>query len=375
MANKKDYYEILGVARNASEDEIKKAYRKLAMKHHPDRNQSDKEAENKFKEVKEAYEVLSDSRKRSYYDQFGSAEPGMGGFGGAGIDMGDIGNIFGDIFGDIFGGRGGQARAQRGADLIYNLDLTLEEAVHGTNVQIRVPTWVSCKECDGSGAKKGTSPITCKTCDGQGQVRIQQGFFTLQQTCPTCRGQGKVISDPCPKCYGQGRVQEHKTLSVKIPAGIDSGDRVRLTGEGEAGVHGAPAGDLYVQVRIKPHAIFTREGNDLYCEVPISFTIAAMGGELDVPTLDGHVKLKVPAETQSGKLFRLRGKGVKAVRTSHVGDLLCRVIVETPINLTKEQKEILDQLSASLAKGGEKHNPRAKSWFDNVKKFFEGLKS
>lgn len=374
MSTKKDYYEILGLTKNASENEIKTAFRKLAMKHHPDRNPGNhQEAEIKFKEVKEAYDVLSDSKKRAAYDQFGhrAFEGGMGG-GAAGFDFGDIGNIFGDIFGDIFGARGGERR-QRGADLVYNLDLTLEDAVHGTTVQIEVPTWVACDTCDGSGAKKGTHPVKCKTCDGVGQVRMQQGFFTVQQTCPNCRGRGKVIAEPCPKCHGQGRVQKTKTLSVKIPAGVDNGDRIRLTGEGEAGLNGAPPGDLYVQVRIEEHELFSREGNDLYCEIPISFAVAVLGGELEVPTLDGHVKLKIPPETQSGKLFRLRGKGVKSVRQNRMGDLLCRVIVETPINLSKEQKEILQQFSASLAKGGEKHNPKSKSWFDSVKKFFERL--
>lgn len=374
MSTKKDYYEILGLTKNASENEIKTAFRKLAMKHHPDRNPGNhQEAEIKFKEVKEAYDVLSDSKKRAAYDQFGhrAFEGGMGG-GAAGFDFGDIGNIFGDIFGDIFGARGGERR-QRGADLVYNLDLTLEDAVHGTTVQIEVPTWVACDTCDGSGAKKGTHPVKCKTCDGVGQVRMQQGFFTVQQTCPNCRGRGKVIAEPCPKCHGQGRVQKTKTLSVKIPAGVDNGDRIRLTGEGEAGLNGAPPGDLYVQVRIEEHELFSREGNDLYCEIPISYAVAVLGGELEVPTLDGHVKLKIPPETQSGKLFRLRGKGVKSVRQNRMGDLLCRVIVETPINLSKEQKEILQQFSASLAKGGEKHNPKSKSWFDSVKKFFERL--
>lgn len=375
---KQDYYETLGVSRSATEEEIKKAYRKLAMKYHPDRNAGDKDAEHKFKEVKEAYEVLSDTRKRGVYDQYGhdafSGGAGGRGAGAAGFDFGDIGNIFGDIFGDIFGGRGGE-RAQRGADLGYNLDMSLEDAVHGTTVQIRVPTWVTCETCEGSGAKKGTGPVTCNTCAGEGQVRIQQGFFTIQQTCPHCRGKGKVIADPCPKCHGQGRVQERKTLSVKIPAGVDTGDRIRLSGEGEAGLNGAPPGDLYVQVRVKEHEIFKRDGNDLYSEVPISFVAAALGTELEVPTIDGHVKLKIPPETQSGKLFRLRGKGVKSVRSGHVGDLLCRVAVETPINLTKEQKDLLHQLSDSLAKGGNKHNPRSQGWFDNVKKFFEHLKS
>lgn len=376
MANKKDYYDTLGVARGASEEEIKKAYRKMAMKYHPDRNAGDKEAEHKFKEIKEAYEVLSDPQKRSVYDQFGhdAFAGGMGGRGNAGFDFNDLGNIFGDIFGDIFGGRGG-SQSQRGADLGYNLELSLEEAVHGTQTQIRVPTWVSCESCHGSGAKKGSSPTTCRTCGGHGQVRIQQAMFTVQQTCPHCRGRGQVISDPCGQCHGQGRVQERKTLSVKIPAGVDNGDRIRLAGEGEAGLNGAPAGDLYVQIRVKPHEVFTREGNDLFSEVPITFMMAALGGELEVPTLEGQVTLKIPAETQSGKLFRLRGKGVKSVRSGHVGDLLCRVVVETPVNLTKEQKELVQQLSDSLHTGGDKHNPRAQGWFANVKKFFEHLKS
>lgn len=376
--SKRDYYEILDVPRNASEADIKKAYRKLAMKHHPDRNPDDKTSEEQFKEVKEAYEILSDSRKRAAYDQFGHAGVGSTGGGGAGaqgFDFGDIGNIFGDIFGDIFGGGRGQTRAQRGADLGYNLELNLEQAVHGTTVQIQVPTWIGCEECAGSGARKGTKPVDCKTCGGAGQVRMQQGFFTVQQTCPTCRGHGKVIADPCPKCRGQGRIQERKTLSVKIPAGMDSGDRIRLAGEGEAGLYGAPPGDLYVQIRVKPHPIFTREGIDLQCEVPVSFVIAALGGEIDVPTLDGHVKLKIPAETQSGKSFRLRGKGVKSVRNNKLGDLFCRVVVEIPVRLTREQKELLEKFNESLSKDPERHSPQAKSWFDGVRKFFEDLKS
>lgn len=373
---KHDYYELLGVTRNATDDEIKKAFRKLAMKHHPDRNPGDSEAEAKFKEIKEAYDVLSDSRKRAAYDQFGHAgvNPGMGG-GAGGFDFNDLGSIFGDIFGDVFGGARGGSRSQRGADLGYNLDLTLEEAVHGTEVQIRLPTWVSCETCDGSGAKKGSSPVTCKTCAGMGQVRMQQGFFTVQQACPTCRGEGQTISDPCNHCHGQGRVQERKTLSVKIPAGVDSGDRIRLTGEGEAGLHGAPSGDLYVQIRVKPHPIFTREGNDLHCEVPVSFVMAALGGEVEVPTIDGHMKLKIPDETQTGKLFRLRGKGVKSVRNGSTGDLLCKVIIETPVKLNREQKDLLTKFSDSISKGGEKHSPQEKSWFDSVKRFFEDLKS
>ncbi len=375
---KRDYYEILGVSRNASKDELKKAYRRLAMKYHPDRNQNDKEAEEKFKEAKEAYDVLSDEQKRAAYDQFGHAGvdpsaaaggPGPGGFGGA-----NFSDVFGDIFGDIFGGgRGGGSRVNRGADLRYNLDLTLEEAVSGTTVKIRVPTLVPCDSCGGSGARKGSRPVKCSTCGGHGQVRMQQGFFSIQQTCPSCQGRGEVISDPCPSCHGQGRVRDHKTLSAKIPAGVDTGDRIRLSGEGESGENGGPPGDLYIHINVKPHPIFERDGNNLYCEVPVSFVTAALGGELDVPTLDGRVKLKIPAETQSGKMFRLRGKGVQSVRGGSVGDLFCRVVVETPVNLTKRQKDLLREFEASMS-NGEKHSPQAHSWLDKVKNFFEEMK-
>lgn len=372
---KEDFYKLLGVDRNASDAEIKKSYRSKAMKFHPDRNKDNPvEAEAKFKQIKEAYEVLSDPKKRSAYDQFGHAgiDPSMGGgrsggFGGA--------ESFSDIFGDIFGGGRHQQRSsvQRGSDLRYNLELTLEEAVFGTDAKIRVPVLVACGECSGSGAKKGSNPIICSTCHGHGQVRMQQGFFSVQQTCPTCRGTGKQIKDPCGVCYGQGRVQENKTLSAKIPAGVDTGDRIRLAGEGEAGEHGGPAGDLYVQVQVKDHAIFTRDGANLYCEVPISFPTACLGGELEVPTLNGKVLLKIPAETQTGKLFRLRGKGVKPVRGGPVGDLLCKVQVETPVHLTKEQKALVEQLSESLSGGGKHHSPQESSWTDGVKSFFEKL--
>ncbi len=378
MGTKRDYYEVLGVSRTATDAELKKAYRKLAMKYHPDRNSGDKSAEEKFKEVKEAYEILADNQKRQAYDQFGhqGVEGGFGGAGGA-QGFGGFGDIFGDIFENIFtGGRGpgGQTQAQRGADLRYNLDLTLEEAALGTEKDIEVPTHVSCDTCSGTGAKKGTKPVSCETCQGVGQVKMQQGFFTIQQTCPSCHGQGKVIGTPCASCHGEGRVRKNKKLHVKIPAGVDQGDRVRLSGEGEAGLHGGGAGDLYVQVNLKQHAIFERRENDLYCHVPISFVTAALGGELDVPTLNGKVKLKIPAETQSGKVFRMRGKGIKSVRGYGVGDLLCKVQVETPVNLNKSQQKMLEEFEASLSGSKNKHSPQSTSWFQGVKKFFEDMK-
>ncbi len=379
---KRDYYEVLGVSKNASEAELKKAYRRSAQKHHPDRNPDDEDAEHKFKECKEAYEILSNSQKRAAYDQFGHAgvDPSMGGgYGPAGAGAGagaSFSDMFGDVFGDIFGGgraAGGGQRVYRGSDLRYNLELSLEDAVAGTEVKIRVPTQVTCDACSGSGAKKGSTPTTCTTCGGHGQVRMQQGFFSLQQTCPRCHGSGTIITDPCQKCHGQGRVQERKTLSVKVPAGVDTGDRIRLAGEGEAGESGGPPGDLYVQIQVKPHPIFTREENNLYCEVPISFVTAALGGELEVPTLSGRVNLKIPAETQTGKMFRMRGKGVKQVRGGPVGDLVCRVKVETPVKLNRKQKELLQEFSTAVEGDGSRHSPQASSWVDGVKKFFDGL--
>ena len=374
---KEDYYQLLGVERNASDAEIKKSYRSMAMKFHPDRNKDNPEtAETKFKQVKEAYEVLSDPQKRSAYDQFGHAgvDGSMGGRGGGGFTAESFSDVFGDVFGDIFGGgsrqRGGP---QRGSDIRYNLELTLEEAVAGTESKLRVPVLVACKECDSTGAKKGSSPVICSTCHGHGQVRMQQGFFSVQQTCPTCRGTGKQIKDPCGVCRGDGRVQETKTLSAKIPAGVDTGDRIRLAGEGEAGERGAPAGDLYVQIHVKDHDIFTRDGANLYCEVPISFATACLGDEISVPTLQGKVMLKVPSETQTGKLFRLRGKGVKPVRGGAVGDLICKVNLETPVHLTKEQKVLVEQLNASLSGGGKQHSPQEHTWTDGVKSFFDKL--
>ncbi|MDM7323233.1 MAG: molecular chaperone DnaJ [Gammaproteobacteria bacterium] len=376
---KKDLYEILGVAKNASEDELKKAYRRLAMKYHPDRNPGDKDAEAKFKEAKEAYEILSDAQKRAAYDQFGHAafEAGMGGAGpgyGAGFGGTGFSDILGDVFSDLFGvGRGRGTRAYRGADLQYNLEISLEEAVAGTTVKIRVPATEPCTACGGSGAKKGTKPKTCPTCGGTGVVRIQQGIFAVQQTCPTCHGRGEIIEEPCPECRGQGRVQTHKTLSVKIPPGVDTGDRIRLGGEGEPGANGGPSGDLFVVIHVKPHPIFERRDADLYCEVPISFATAALGGEVEVPTLDGRARLKIPPETQSGKLFRLRGKGVPPVRGGAPGDLICRVHVETPVNLTEAQKELLRRFDESLR--GDHHRPQEHSWLGRVKKFFDDMRA
>ena len=375
---KRDYYEVLGVSKSATADEIKKAYRRLAMKHLPDRNKDgDGGSEQKFKEAKEAYEVLKDDDKRATYDRFGhdGLKAGAGGAGGFGAE--GFGDIFGDVFGDIFGGgrRGGGPQVFRGADLGYELKLDLEAAVAGDNVTIDVPTQVACETCDGSGAKKGSSPVTCSTCGGAGQVRMQQGFFSIQQTCPACKGAGTTIADPCTDCHGRGRVRKTRTLSVKVPAGVDDGDRIRLSGEGEAGRNGGPAGDLYVEIRIKPHKIFERDGANLSCEVPVSFAAATLGGEVELPTLDGTVSLKIPAGTQSGRVFRLRGKGVTTVRDSRKGDLFVMVAVETPVNLTSEQKDLLEKFEASLQSGGEKHSPRAGGWLDTVKRFFDRISS
>lgn len=373
---KRDYYEVLGVDRNADAKEIKKAYRRVAMKHHPDRNEGNAESEEKFKEASEAYEILSDDEKRAAYDRFGhdGVDPNRAGAGG--FSSGGFSDIFGDVFGDIFGGggaAGGSRRARRGSDLQYNMELNLEEAVAGVEKQIRIRTLVVCKACDGSGAQPGSSPTTCATCHGQGQVRMQQGFFSVQQTCPRCHGTGKMISDPCNDCSGQGRVNETKTLSVKVPAGVDTGDRIRLSGEGEAGPDGAAPGDLFVQIAVKQHAIFERDDANLYCEIPISFFDASLGGEIEVPTLDGRVKLRIPSETQTGKLFRMKGKGVKPVRSHAQGDLLCRVVVETPVRLTSEQKDLMGRLRESLKE--DKHSPRRQGWFDGVKKFVDDLTS
>jgi molecular chaperone DnaJ len=370
MAQKKDYYEVLGVNRDASDDDLKRSYRKLAMKWHPDRNPDNPKAEDYFKEAKEAYEILSDANKRAAYDQYGHAGVDPSAATGGNTGFTNFSDAFGDIFGDIFGGGRSRSSVYRGADLRYNLEVTLEEAARGTETRIRIPALEECSFCHGSGAKAGTAPTTCTTCKGQGQVRIQQGFFSIQQTCAKCHGSGKMIVTPCNACNGSGRVKQHKTLAVKIPAGVDEGDRIRLSGEGEPGSNGGPQGDLYVVIHIKPHSVFQREQNDLHCEMPVSFTTAALGGDIEIPTLDGYAKIKIPAETQSGKIFRLRGKGIKGVRSATHGDLMCHVVVETPVNLTARQRELLQELEAIDQSSAGRHNPRAKGWMDKVKAFF-----
>ena len=372
---KRDYYEVLGCGRNAGEAELKKAYRRLAMKYHPDRNPDDKQAEARFKEAKEAYEILSNSEKRAAYDQFGHAgvdASQAGGFGGGGDAFSDI---FGDVFGDIFGSTGRRGRTQvfRGADLRYELPLSLEQAVAGDSVNIEVPTKVECGRCRGAGSEPGTQRSPCNRCNGNGQVRVQQGFFSIQQTCPTCRGQGTIIMSPCSECSGRGRVRKVKTLAVQVPAGVDTGDRIRLAGEGEAGRNGGPAGDLYVDIAVNPHPIFARDGRNLSCEVPISFADAVLGSSVEVPTLGGNVVLRIPSETQSGRVFRLRGKGVRSVRGTGTGDLFCKVQVETPVKLDEDQKEMLRQFDESLQSRSSHHSPRARSWLDGVRKFFDRL--
>ena len=373
---KRDYYEVLGVAKNASEDDLKKAYRKLAMKHHPDRNPGDKAAEEKFKEAKEAYEMLSDPEKRAAYDRFGHAgvDPNAGGAGGQ--DFSGFADAFGDIFGDIFGanrgrtGGGGRSKVYRGSDLRYAMEITLEQAAAGFSTEIRVPSWESCTTCEGTGAKPGTKAETCKTCGGQGQVRMQQGFFSIQQTCPSCHGSGKTIPNPCKTCDGVGRVRKQKTLEVKIPAGIDDGMRIRSAGNGEPGLNGGPPGDLYVEISVKVHRVFQRDGDDLHCEVPVSFARAALGGSIDVPTLNGRASFDLPEGTQTGKTFRLRGKGIKNVRSGVQGDLYCHVLLETPVKLSDHQKKVLKDFEESLEEGGTHHSPHSRSWMEKVKEFF-----
>ncbi len=376
--SKRDYYEVLGVNRDADDDTIKKAYRKLAMKFHPDRNPDNKDAEEKFKEAKEAYEILSDAQKKAAYDRYGHAgvDPSMGAGGQQGFD--GFADAFSDIFGDLFGGGGGGRRGggggrsnvYRGADLRYNLEVSLEEAARGADKTIRIPTVEECDTCHGSGAKPGTQPKPCPTCGGAGQVRMQQGFFSIQQTCPKCHGSGRIIPDPCSGCGGAGRVKKQKTLEVKIPAGIDEGMRLRHAGHGEPGVNGGPPGDLYVEIHIRQHSVFQRDHDDLHCEMPISFTTAALGGEIEIPTLDGMARLKIPAETQSGRVFRLRGKGIRNVRSQAHGDLMCHVLVETPVNLTERQKELLREFENESSDDAGRHNPKAKSWMDKVRDFF-----
>ena len=368
---KRDYYEVLGVNRDADEEAMKKAYRKLAMKWHPDRNPDNPKAEEHFKEAKEAYEVLCDPQKRAAYDRFGHAgvDPSAGAGAGA-AGFGGFAEAFGDIFSDIFGQGRSRTSVYRGADLRYNLEVTLEQAAHGTETKIRIPTQEACTTCQGSGAKPGTKAQACATCGGQGQVRMQQGFFSIQQTCPRCHGTGRVIPDPCATCGGAGRVKAHKTLAVKIPAGVDEGDRIRLSAEGEPGVNGGPAGDLYVQLHLKPHAIFQRDHDDLHCEMPVGFATAALGGEIGIPTLDGAATIKIPPETQSGKTFRLRGKGIKGVRSAAHGDLYCHVVIETPVSLTDRQKELLREFEAISQKHADRHSPRSKSWMEKVREFF-----
>jgi molecular chaperone DnaJ len=378
MATKRDFYEVLGVPKNASDEEIKKAYRKLAMKHHPDRNQGDvaKVAEEKFKEAKEAYEMLSDPQKKAAYDQYGHAgvDPNMrGGMGGGEGFPGGFAEAFGDIFGDMFNqqqrGRGGR-QVYRGSDLSYAMEVTLEEAAHGKDAQIRIPSWDNCGTCQGNGAKPGTQVKACGTCHGTGSVQMRQGFFSVQQTCPHCHGTGKLIPEPCPSCQGQGRIKRQKTLEVKIPAGIDDNMRIRSAGNGEPGTNGGPPGDLYIEIRLKKHEIFERDGDDLHCAVPISIVTATLGGEIEIPTLQGKAAIDLPEGTQTGKQFRLRGKGIKGVRSSYPGDLYCHITVETPVKLTEHQRKLLRELGESLQKGGAKHSPGESSWTDKFKSFF-----
>lgn len=374
---KKDYYEVLGLQKGASENDIKRAYKRLASKHHPDKNQGSKDAEEKFKEINEAYEVLGDAEKRAAYDQYGHAAfeqgGGAGGFGGGfSGGFGGFEDIFSEMFGGGFGSGGRRQCVVRGDDLRYDIEISLEEAVKGCKKDIRISTLAECDSCHGSGAEKGSKVETCSHCHGSGRIRRQQGFFVTEAVCPSCHGSGKKIEKPCKSCHGDGRVQKAKNLSVTIPAGVDTGNQLRLSGEGAAGENGAPAGDLYVVIHVREHDIFERDGSNLYCEVPISFTMAALGGEIEVPTLDGKLKLKIPAETQTGKLFRVRGKGVTSPRGGYAGDLICKVVVETPVALNDEQKDLLRKLEESLASKS-KHRPQQEGFLDSVKNFFSNL--
>jgi len=375
--SKRDYYEILGVTRTATEAELKAAFRKLAMQHHPDRNPGDKDCEHRFKELNEAYDVLKDGDKRAAYDRFGHAAFEQGGMGGGHGFGADFASTFADIFDDLFGmggRRGGRPSGrERGADLRYNMEISLEEAFGGKMAQIRIPTSVTCEACSGSGAKPGTRPRACPTCNGQGRVRHAQGFFTLERTCPACHGRGQVIEDPCPSCSGSGRVTRERTLSVNIPAGVEDGTRIRLAGEGEAGVRGGPAGDLYIFLSLASHQFFQRDGADLHCRVPISMVTAALGGSFDVPTIDGgKTKVKVPEGTQTGRRFRLHSKGMPVLRSKHMGDMYVQVVVETPQNLTKRQKDLLGEFEKLSSRDTQ---PESTGFFTRVKDFFDGLGS
>jgi len=373
---KRDYYEILGVERGADPAVLKKAYRQMAMKFHPDRNPGDKEAEAQFKEVNEAYEVLKDDQKRAAYDRFGhdAFEHGMGGAGGMGAGgFGGFADIFDEMFGEFMGGGGRRGqRASRGADLRYNLDIALEDAFQGRSIEIKVPSTITCEACKGTGAEGGSQPVMCPTCHGAGKIRAQQGFFTIERTCHTCQGRGRIIEKPCRGCSGTGRTQQEKTLSVSIPPGVEDGTRIRLSGEGEAGVRGAPPGDLYIFLTIRPHRLFQREGSDIFCRVPIPMTTAALGGALEVPTVGGgRAKVTIPSGTQTGQQFRLRGKGMPVLRSKVMGDMYVEAAVETPVNLSKRQKELLKEFEG--AGSGKSHSPQAEGFFSKVKEFWDDL--
>ena len=379
----KDFYKTLGVEKGASADEIKKAYRKLAMKYHPDQNKDNPEAENKFKEISEAYDILKDEQKRAAYDRYGEAAfdgsmgGGFGGGAGGGASAGAFSDIFEDMFGDFMGGRGGgRGGPARGSDIQYTLEISLEDAYKGKEVQIKIPVNDTCESCKGSGAEPGTSASNCSTCDGAGRVRQQQGFFTIERACPTCQGNGKIISDPCKKCHGQGRVQKNKTLKVKVPSGVDTGRRIRLSGEGEAGVMSGPRGDLYVLLAVKPHKLFKRDGANLFCRVPITVTKAALGGDVEVPTIEGKAtKVKIPPGTQTGQQFRLKSKGMTVLGNDSKGDLYIETFVETPVNLSSSQKDMLKKLDKDFSddKTG-KHSPEASGFFTKVREFWDDLK-
>lgn len=377
--SKKDYYKTLGINKSANELDIKRAYKKLAMKYHPDRNQGDKSAEEQFKKIKEAYEVLNDPKKRTAYDQYGHSAFEQGSNNNNfnshfSTSTSDFSDIFGDVFGDIFGGNSSRKEQSRGSDLQYNMELTLEEAVKGTTKEIRIPKLDTCEKCYGTGASPGTKPKKCNSCRGSGQIHIRKGFFSVQQTCSECRGQGEIVINPCKTCYGHGRVKKSKRLSIKIPSGIDTNDRIRLNKEGEAGHYNSSPGDLYVQINVKKHPIFERSENNLHCEVPINFVLASLGGVIEIPTLEGKINLKIPSETQSGKIFRIRSKGVKSVRKGIIGDLFCKIVVETPVNLNTFQKKLIKQLGNSFNNSKEdKNSPQSKRFLDSVKRFFDNL--